>query len=963
MREWSAPSPPPRWSTSDQPPFVARREEFAALETAWADAVAGAGRAVFISGEPGAGKSRLVGEVCTHLHADGAAVLFGSCIQELGAPLDPFDEPIRELLPVFRGGDSPLADSVTLLDGVIGRSTDGGTAPLIGQDRLYDAVIDVVQAAAEMHPLVLVLDDLHWADPTAIGLLTRLVERSAAAPILILGTLRDVPPDRSDPLTDALARLRHLDGVARLELEPFTTDEIVDYVGRRNGLSGPHARASAEVIRQLTGGNAFLVRETWRRVVEAEHQGGMRVITMPDTTREILRPRFATLEPRHLAVLEVAAVLGLEFDLAEILAISEVPEEVTLAAIDAAAMVGLLEVPRAPEEPHRFPHTIARQAVVDQVSGARLLGLHARIAQTLEADFPTAQLLVQRLAHHFAAARALGFGDRAVTYLTKSAEIASRLIAHEDAARLFERAAEIAGDPDERDLLTLRAARSWVATADFARARELCELVIERGGARISLEAAIGHEDASWRPGLQGHRSVELLRSALESVPNDEGDPLYVLGLSSLARAMAFTGSTDDAERLGDRAINLARRLDDQKLLALTLRTSLAPNRPRAAADRLARSAELVARARPLHDDLYIGSLYLRSGACYVAGDRIGMDEAERGLIEESRQLGAYWRYWVESARLGRVFIEGRLGDAEVSCRRIRDAEAVFKSDSTSGANALQSYMVRRESGRLDSIRHLVTGEESPTSRWAPGLLALYTELEMAEPARRVLGWLLDHDDALAHASSNWPARLVFMVEAALWLRDADIATALRPWMEEYSRLNLMSGYFVAVFGAADRYLGEIDSLCATDGALELLEAALVLDENTGADLHVAQTLAAMAVHLRGQPSASRRAEQLADRARGLAEPAGMERVLRSLNREFSPDAGIPSGGMSPRELEVIRLIAEGRSNREIAGHLVISEHTAANHVRSILTKIGATNRTQAAMYAHDRGLLRQEGQ
>ncbi|MDF2575775.1 MAG: hypothetical protein K0S05_2687, partial [Agromyces sp.] len=95
MREWSAPALPAGWTTSGQPPFVARHEEVAALEAAWADAVGGAGRAVFLSGEPGSGKSRLVSEVCARLRANGAAVLVGSCIEELDAPFEPFVEPLR----------------------------------------------------------------------------------------------------------------------------------------------------------------------------------------------------------------------------------------------------------------------------------------------------------------------------------------------------------------------------------------------------------------------------------------------------------------------------------------------------------------------------------------------------------------------------------------------------------------------------------------------------------------------------------------------------------------------------------------------------------------------------------------------------------------------------------------------------------------------------------------------------
>ncbi|MGO7983371.1 hypothetical protein ACC691_36580, partial [Rhizobium johnstonii] len=124
---------------------------------------------------------------------------------------------------------------------------------------------------------------------------------------------------------------------------------------------------------------------------------------------------------------------------------------------------------------------------------------------------------------------------------------------------------------------------------------------------------------------------------------------------------------------------------------------------------------------------------------------------------------GDYWNYWFECMRFGRAFLDARLDDAATLCRNLQRAEGVFRSDATSGVNALQSYMVRRESGQLEAIRPMITGSESPAAHWAPGLLALYTELRMPEPAQTTLDWLLEHDDPIVRASADWPARLTFM--------------------------------------------------------------------------------------------------------------------------------------------------------------------------------------------------------
>ncbi|MDQ2661029.1 MAG: AAA family ATPase [Actinomycetota bacterium] len=959
MGEWSVPALPAGWTTSGQPPFVARHEEVEALESAWDDAVTGAGRAVFVSGEPGSGKSRLVSELCTRLHASGAAVLVGTCVQEFGAPFEPFDEPLRALLPDFqRQATAPAhSESGEVLERVLERTDEEVIDRSIGQERVINAALDVLRAAAATHPLVLVLEDLHWAGPAAIRMLGRVIEGTAAVRMLLIGTLRNSPPDRSGALADALASIARLSGVQRIELAPFSAEEITDYVAIRAGISHAGAREAADVLGELTGGNPFLLKAMWRPVIEAELRGDQRVIELPDSVGDLVRSRVAALEPAHRPVLELAAVLGQEVDLAELIGVSQASVEVTLEATDAAVRAGLIEPPRRVGDAYRFPHAIARQAVIDGIAGTELLRAHARIAQVLEAEFPAAPRLIQRLAYHYTAARALGFGDRAVTYLTRAAQLAEDRSAYEDAGRLFERAAEISPDADERAELVLRAAGSWNIAADTARSRMLYEQAMQTGDPRRRVRAAIGFEDASWRPGLLGHRAVEKLTGALAHIPPDEGDPLYVEALASLARATAYTGAVDDAEVIVDHAVDLARALGDDRVLAATLRAASSLTlRPRGVRKHLERATELARMTRGTADDWLGAAALQRAAYCYLLGDPAGMDESERDLVENSRQWGRHWKYWVDCVRFARAFTGGRLDDAASACLEAQRHEVAFRSDITT-ANGLQSYMVRRETGGLERVRHLISGEESPTARWAPGLLAIYTEFGLREPARRMLDWLLERSESTLEASSDWPARLGFMAEAAVWLGDGAAAERLHAWLSEYAGLNLMSGLFVAPFGAADRYLGQLESLCGIGSPTDRFEAALDLAERSDAPLDVAYTLAAMATHLQRTDPASGASTELAERARAIAEPAGMVRVLRSLDAGVVPSAHDTVGGLTAREREVIALIAQGRSNRDIAVQLVISEHTVANHVRNILMKIDAVNRTQAAMFARERGL------
>ena len=283
-----------------------------------------------------------------------------------------------------------------------------------------------------------------------------------------------------------------------------------------------------------------------------------------------------------------------------------------------------------------------------------------------------------------------------------------------------------------------------------------------------------------------------------------------------------------------------------------------------------------------------------------------------------------------------------------------------FGTDNTEGPYGVQMYMVQREGGSLDAVRPLITGDESPTQRWAPGLLALYTELRLASPAQRLLQWLLERQTDNDLNSGDWPIRLVFMVEAATWLEDTSAARRLRPLMAEYTGLNLIGGPFTAVFGSADRYLGRLDSLLGAGSPEDRFAAAADLDVRTEAPLHQAETLATHALHLRHLGKDLGRARQLTEQALSIAEPRGLRRITGMLTAHGDGGnraQGHPDG-LTTREIDVLRLLGTGSSNREIAERLFISENTAANHVRSILMKTGAGNRTQAAIYASAHGLI-----
>ncbi len=266
---------------------------------------------------------------------------------------------------------------------------------------------------------------------------------------------------------------------------------------------------------------------------------------------------------------------------------------------------------------------------------------------------------------------------------------------------------------------------------------------------------------------------------------------------------------------------------------------------------------------------------------------------------------------------------------------------------------------MRRETGGLEPVRSLISGSEDHTRHWVPGLLAMYCELGLRDPASRVLRYLLDGDLAKQQISATWPAVLAFLCEAAVWLDDRAAAGQLHPMIAEYAGLNLIGAEFVAALGSADRYLGGIESVLGLPTAGRRFVSALQLDTRMGSPVHVATTLACQVRHLRRVEGESPTGVALAARARELSDQYGLVRVRRLLGDvDDAEHRRVPRpAGLTAREAEVLRLVGDGLSNRQIAEMLFISENTAANHVRSILIKTGAANRTQAARFAASHGL------
>ncbi|MFL6151055.1 MAG: AAA family ATPase [Ornithinibacter sp.] len=970
MHRWESPALPTWWSAASPSAFVGRRRELALLDESWTAVERGLRQVVFLGGEPGAGKSRLLAEVCAVLHEQGAAVLVGSCVEEMGPVHQPFEPVAAGLLAGLTDGslgDDPseggrhrgeAAARLRTLAGLDG--PDRSPRGLDERRELFDALVRTVRAAAADRPLALALEDLHLAGPTAVQLLGYLVQQTGESRVFILATHRTTAPDRSEVLLQQMAHLYGVDGVRRVDLTPLDTEDITEYLVREGQVPRHRAAPAAVVLRDRTGGNPFFLREVWRDI---DRRGGFEATTLdalpaPEVVRETVRGRLSGLPEPMRELVSLVAVVGEDVDVD--LLQKAVGAEDALRALDELVAMGLVEPVPELGTHFRFVHALARQSVLDLMPPSQRARHHQRVAVALEEGGGTGPRHVERLAYHYGEAAMLGHAHKAVLYLVSAAEIAERGLAHQEAGRRFERAAALSEEPDEHGDLLLRASRSHLLASDFRRALDLAGRVARVGSPRMRLRGAISMEDARWYTAAPAGEVVELLTDALAGIPAAADDPDRVRAMGALGRARAHIGDPGEGDRLATEALRLARGLGDDELVADVLSCSLQVGLgPTVASRRLPRALELSELAIRIGQWRHLGpAAFHRAFIAYETGDPGELARANRDLQRTARASGQqYWTCMAESVEFAKAVMSADFGAAQESCRQMLELTASL-GDDTEGAYGVQSFMIRRETGGLEAVRGLIDGTEDVEGTWPPALLALYTELGLSEAARRVLDRVLAPDLTREQGSARWPGTLAFVAEAVVALDDhGRRAARARELLEDHVGRNLLMGPFVGVFGAADRYIGSLDSLLGRGDPDASFAAALELDTRMCSTLHEAHTLAAWSHHVRRTRPRDPDGELFADRARAIADAHDLVRVHRVLQ----PVAGLSASGalpLTPREVQVLRLVAQGCSNRQVARRLGISENTAANHVRGILVKTGCGNRTQAAMFGADHGLL-----
>ena len=532
-------------------------------------------RVVLVEGEPGIGKTRLLEEAASLATARGATVLWGRAFEGGAAPAFwPWLPPLRSLVDRLDPAAelSPqlasLATATSRVDA--GNGTDANPAVTDPtRFQLFDAVTGLIAQTSAERPLMLVLDDLQWADPASLQLLTFVAGQLVDPPVLLACTVRELEIGRNDAVVEALAALSRGPGSRRIFLRGLSDTATAELVEVASGQ--PVDAGVAAAIQERAEGNPFFATELARLVVAergaAEPAGTASPgADVPSGVRDVVRRRIALLPDATVALLQVAAVIGRDFELDLLAAASGDAIDGVLDAIEPAVVHRL--VAPVPDRPTtlRFSHALVREVVADDVSALRRARIHLSVADALEATAGDLDDAAEIIAEHLWAAVAIGVGQRAAEALERAAEVAVRRYAFEAAEGMLERAIRLrrggrATAPDvEAELVAAgrllsiqRSIHGYASIAHSPHLRRAKELA-ERAGRADILARLLWAEWAAYDTRCDFDRS-DAIAEQLHELGERSGEPLArITGLASLGISRWHRGRVGEASELLDDA-------------------------------------------------------------------------------------------------------------------------------------------------------------------------------------------------------------------------------------------------------------------------------------------------------------------------------------------------------------------------------------------------------------------------
>lgn len=953
--------------------LIGRDAELARLRDALKRARGDEPSAVLIGGEAGVGKTRLVGEFIAGGVADGARILTGQCLElgEEGLPFAPFAAALRDLLR--RDGAAAFAGHELDFARLLPELGPAGPETLSDARRghLFDLVVGLFTQIAAERPLVLLIEDLHWADRSTRDLIAYLVRSTRSSPILLVATYRSDELHRGHPLRSFLAELDRVRGVERLDLDRLGRDGTAEILHQILGTEP--MPALLDNIFDRAQGNPFFVEEL------AVCTDPEVCSDLPDSLRDLLLTRVDQLDEAAQRVLRIFAAGGIRVGhelLAEVAGVPDGELEVALRSVVAAQLVVA-----DPDGGYEFRHALVREAVHDDLLPGEHARLHHRYAAAIEArpELVSAEQAPAEVAHHWYAAH---HHPRALTTAVMAAEAAGRRYAYAEKSRLLERALGLWEQVPEAatllgmDHLDLLEANVLAASAagDYTRALRLTQAALsEVDDVAEPLRAArLLERRGKLMRTLGKGDGLHLLRQAYQLTKKIDDPAARATMLAEVAGAMAVA-DPDEGQRIAEEALESASVLG-----AVTVEVSAKVTMGRVCAhqvsveDGLAATRLATARAKEVGDsDGLVRGLVNVSHQLFTLGRYADSVEAAQAGLAEARRVGI--------SRTTGAFLVANAGEALLALGRWDEADTYFAESARldpPGVLAIPGITLR---ARLRTDRgHPAAGEL--VGRAFGFLAKSYLEAQCRLPLHelRVTCSLLGGDlpAALSAASVGladpeiegeprygWP----LLVAAARALHAAGTSPGGLPATGHLAeRIQRITAVLPARYPAEIAAAAEVRASRAADPLS--WQTAVAAWRADGQRYALARNLLGLAETAAATGDRATAADALAE-ASTIAGTLGAV-TLRDAADVLARRVGLRAAGgrsvatagglteLTAREVEVLRLVAEGYSNGRIAEELYISPKTASVHVSRIIAKLAVTNRVEAAAVARRLGLL-----
>ena len=699
-------------------------------------------------------------------------------------------------------------------------------------------------------PVVLMLDDLQWADSSTALLLRHTVQQLHDVRLLLLGTLRDVEDFRADDLVELLARLRPQHTFERVTVPGLDDAETAELVAAHD--IGQTTEGFIQRLRHATDGNPLFIGETLKSLSELEPDGGgvvseraLSLIGVPEGAKGMIAQRVMRLSDAARGALAVASVVGPDFHLGVLDAVMDEPADDLIASLEEASRAGLVREADDGTDRFAFSHALVRDALFDQQSASRRARLHHRIGEALELPGPAAADPAE-LAHHFFASRHVGGGEKALDYCVQAGDAAARALAHEDAVKHYRRAILVLDmrkpdDPRQRCevLLALGGVElrrgNPAARGTFETASELAR---EAGLAELLGRAALGFAGRYTEAGIIDHAAIALLREALAAL--DGGDSaLRAKLMARLADGLHFAEPGATAE-LSHAALVMARRVGDTRTLVAALESRhTALLRIAHLDERLELSEEFLALAEAVGErELRALGLHWRIYDLLEASDVAGAREAHRALARVAGELRQpLYRHFAVGWEVVWAQMAGRVSESEERAReafelgkqaQARDAQTVY---------AIQLVALRRREDRLSDQVATITAaiEQHPSLiAWRAVLPLAHLAAGNVPAAIAEFEELADREFAAVPQDMFWFTAMCVLAETSALLGDRPRAQILYDTLLPYRDRNVQVMQ-AAFWGSCERFLGLLAAaLGRWDVASDHFSAAIARNEASG---------------------------------------------------------------------------------------------------------------------------------